>query len=718
MAEGERMNKRLIAAVIAGLFAAPAVAQQVDEPFRIRGSGSLGAIYTNSSSQDISKFDEYRDLSNGLLSNVFIQGTNNRTWFEGYGENFGRDDQYMYLRGGMYGLFKYGIYSNSIPHDLGVGLRTPFNGSGTNLQTAIFPQTDPGTWNTFDLGYKRVNNSGYLEWQGYSPWYVRFDGSQVKWDGSKMGSAALGTSPGNGFADLAFPVEYTSRNVSVEGGYQTSAMTFSISWLYSQFDNDNHTLNWSNPFFGNKLDATQLAPDNSYNKFTATGTYRALPWNSTLSARYTWAKTTSDVDLAAQQLSITTGTTVSAYLPTNPNVSTFNGEHVDQTFQLAWTAIPVANVDTRVYYFWTKKENNSTEVVFTPAATSNLLCAGAPCAPELFSYRKNNAGVDAWWRCAKGQRLGAGWDYVDLDVERPDYSSSKDNKFWIEYKNTMIADLAARLKYTYINRDSNFLLGNEGTGPADPAYLERFISRFDLQDLHSNQGKLMLDWSPMPLVGVSFEGIWKKNDYESVTFGRTTDKRDEYYLQVSYGDPSRWQVTAFGDLENIRYDSNHRQIGTLTAANANDPNAPPTSTNFNWSAQNKDQNWAVGVGLTWPINEQWMVKGSYIYYDTNGSADIQSQNNFGNPLPINQYDDTRRHSVNLKGTYQMNRNWSFTAGYAYEKYDYSDAAYNGYQYTIPFPAVSNNTSQSYLNGFHAFQNYTANIVYGLATYRF
>jgi hypothetical protein len=32
--------------------------------------------------------------------------------------------------------------------------------------------------------------------------------------------------------------------------------------------------------------------------------------------------------------------------------------------------------------------------------------------------------------------------------------------------------------------------------------------------------------------------------------------------------------------------------------------------------------------------------------------------------------------------------------------------------------LSNNTGQSYLNGYLAFTNYTANIVYLLATYRF
>jgi hypothetical protein len=116
--------------------------------------------------------------------------------------------------------------------------------------------------------------------------------------------------------------------------------------------------------------------------------------------------------------------------------------------------------------------------------------------------------------------------------------------------------------------------------------------------------------------------------------------------------------------------------------------------------------------------ERLLIKGSVLYYETDGSADISSQNNFGNPLPITAYDDTKRTSVNLKGIWTYDKNWSFTLGYAYERWRYNDAGYDGYQYTIPFPGVTTNTSQSYLNGYNAFNNYEANIFYLLANYKF
>ena len=239
------------------------------------------------------------------------------------------------------------------------------------------------------------------------------------------------------------------------------------------------------------------------------------------------------------------------------------------------------------------------------------------------------------------------------------------------------------------------------------------------------------------MLDFSLEYNWTDNKYKNISLGRTKDQRDSIYLSGGWGDVNRLRVTAFGDWENIRYDSFHRQVGAgscpttsggVTAVNCFDPSTPANSIAFNWSAKNKDRNWVVGAGLDWRAMERLLIKGSVLYYETDGSADIVSQNAsgafgsgsafFGNPLPINAYDDTKRTSVNIKGIWTYDKNWDFTLGYAYERWRYSDAGYNGYQYTIPFPGVTTNTSQSYLNGFNAFTNYESNIVYLLATYRF
>ena len=130
------------------------------------------------------------------------RGRNSTTWFQGYGENFGRTDQYMFLRGGMYDVFKAGAYLNDIPHTFSSTAYTPYTGSGGNLLTATFPlaalPTNPPTagWNGFKLGYDRRDAGGYAEWQKNSPWYFRADGNQVTFSGTKVGSGGQRHEPG------------------------------------------------------------------------------------------------------------------------------------------------------------------------------------------------------------------------------------------------------------------------------------------------------------------------------------------------------------------------------------------------------------------------------------------------------------------------------------------------------------------------------------------
>jgi MtrB/PioB family decaheme-associated outer membrane protein len=728
------MTKKTIAILVSSLFASGSALAQMQAPasapapapadqWTTQGSVSLGGIGSSESGQDKAKLQEYRDLSDGVLGGFDLRARNGLNWFDAYGENIGRDDMYLAARGGVYGLFKARIYTDWLKHDFALNAITPFAGAGTNTQTATFPQPNPATWFTTDIDYRRKNTGGYLEWQSFTPWYFRVDATHVSYDGSKIGSAANGTSPGNGFVDLALPVEYKVDTVSGEVGYNTPAMHLAANYTYSKFNNDNSTVTWNNPFFANGIDTTYLPPDNKSQRIGLNATFRQLPWNSTLAARYTWSKTESSADLATSVLG--GSSTAPAFVPTMPNVGTFNGKVENQTFTIALASSPTKELDTRVFYNYYKRKNDSTEVTYSGPS---VLCGGAPCEGLLFEYTKNNFGLDAYWRVARGHRIGAGYEYWNVDENREDYDHHTDNIFFVEYKNTVLDNLVARLKYSYMQRRSNFLLGNAGVDANDPAYLSRFVGRFDLANVNQNRIKFTLDWSPAPLLDFSLEALWKDNDYKDFTIGRTKDKRDEVYASVSYGDPSKMRFTLFGDVENIKYDSFHRNVGAGSCfatppnpeagPNCFDPNNPPNSIAYNWSATNKDQNWTVGIGLDWPLMDRLLVKASVLYYKTDGSADLSSQGGFGSLLPINDFDTSAKTSFNLKGIYDISKNWSMTAGYSYERYTYSDDRFNGYQHTIPFPGVTTNTSQSYLNGYGAFTPYRANIYYLVGTYHF
>lgn len=724
------MSKTQLSILIASLFvAAPALAQSDD--FLFKGSVTAGGIWSDvNDTKDSSKFSEYQDLSNGMLSNIGFTGRTSRSWIDAYGENFGRDDQYFSVRGGMYDVFKARAYTSSMPHNFLFNGLTPYVGSGGPTLTATFPNPNSANWQNVNIGYERKDTGGMIEFKSQSPWYFRVDGNQVRFEGTKIGAASNGTSPGNGYVDLALPVQTQTNNASFEGGYTTRTMTFTASYLTSTFGNSNETVSWNNPFWNNGVDRTYLAPENTYQRFALNGTIRALPWSSTLAARYTWDESKSTANVASLALDApNTGGTSPFYRATNPTESTFNGKETRQTFTLGWSATPLAGLDTRAYYNWQKMNNEGNEIEFN--SVGGLLCAGAPCANDLWHYEKQNAGVDAYWRINKGNRFGVGYDWNNIKQNRFDFDDTTNNVFFAEWKNTSRDNLTARLKYTYNQRRSTFLLGDEGVNANDPAYLERFVRAFDLANVDQQKVKLVLDWSPTDMVGVAVEYQYKDNKYKDTALGRTKDTRNEIFANLTYGAPSSWRLTLFGDYEEVKYDSSHRYVGAgtcpsvsatppppITATNCFDPSTEPNRLAYNWSANVKTNNWLIGVGLDFPAGDKLMVTGSLLYEQTDGSSDMTAQNNYGNPLPLPNYPNVKITSFNLKGVYTVDKNWSVTGGYAYQKYDYTDDAFTGYQNTIPYPGVTNNTSQSYLNGWNANQPYNANIVYLLGTYKF
>jgi MtrB/PioB family decaheme-associated outer membrane protein len=722
------MKPRLLAILVANLFIGAPLAFAAEGDMRYTGSIGLGYQGSTVDSDDPSKLNEYRDLQPGALSNFELKGRGDRSYLDVFGENFGRDDVYVDMRGGRYGTLKYQLYGNELRHNFGSGpgARSPYtSGIGTSTLTGTFPSTNVATWATFDHSYERRDWGGNFEYSGGSPWYVRADGNEVTRKGTNVFAAAQGTSPGNGFVDLPAPIDYTTRNLSLEGGYSSKRGHFAVSFMQSNFYNDNERLNFSNGFFSPanpfNYDTAVLPPDNELRRIAANGNLRQLPWTSTLAGRLTYSKLTNNVAVLPTILS--TGSTNPATASSSP---TFDGEIVKSTAALSLSSHPLRDLDTKLYYNWAKEDNNSTHLTFSPTAASGLQCSGGPCTPEPFEYRKNNVGVEAGWRVTRGNKLTAGYDYSDTERERIDFVRNIDNRYSLEWRNSSLDTLVGRLKYQFLDRNSTYDL------PASAAVInpmEPFVRKFDLANVNQNLAKLVLDYSPRPLFDLGFEAIYKKNDYKDTQLGRTDDIRQEYYASFAYGDPKSVRFIVFGDIELVEFNSSHR-VGGGTPVTS-DPSQPPnplppaTATTYNWKAKNKDTSWMVGLGADWAAMPRLTFKASAIYAETDGSVDFAAVASGGvtpvvpvngtssSLLPIVNSDDTKRTSLNLKAVYRVDRHWELTGGYAYEKYEYKDIGYDGFAYVAGAGA-----SASYMTGQYAFQPYTANIFYAMGTYKF
>ena len=748
------MKAKILPILIANLFAvaAPAIAQETGTG-AFRGMVGIGGQGTNVNAKDEAKFNEYRDMSNGVLSVFDLKGRGDQFYLDAFGENFGRTDQYIDVRGGMYGIFKGRVYSNYIPHNFGWGPnggRTPYAGSGNadliatfpqlpttaNPVTGPFPNSNVPPWNSIDFGYERRDNGLMFELSANTPFYARAEANEVTLSGLKATAAAQGTSPGQGFVDLPTPVEYKTKTYFVEGGYQSKAAHFAVNWTQSKFENGNEMLRWSNGYFStnaaSNLDASPQAPDNTLTKIAMNGVLRQLPFNSTLSGRYTYSKLDNNVGILSPALNATgSGTGANTGLPTglgyyatNPNPSTFDGNIKTQTASLAFSSNWTRQLDSRIYWNWLDRENNNSEVNFTGLVTG-LLCTGTTpngtCSNGLFAYKKNNFGGEVGYRINANHRLLGGYDWLEIKREDSDAEKTTDNRFWVQWNSNWLDNsLLARVKYQYLDRDTDFLHSNVGVPPSDPLFMVPYVSQYSWAPLKQNLFKLTMDWSPIPLLDLGLEAYYKDNDYKDTVLGRTSDKRQQYYGSIGWGDPSKLRLLAFGDYEQIKYDSYHRSISNLTAPDAYNPNAPATAQNYNWDAKNTDKNWLLGLGADWAVMQSLTLKASYLWSKTNGNVDFTPQTIAASGLPaatfvnISNYDNTRRQALVLSATWAFEKNWSLMGGYSYEKYSRDDIQYNNYLYTIP--AAGRQTS--YLSGVYAYPDYTANIFFARLMYKF
>ena len=655
-----------------------------------------------------------------MLSNFGFTGRNSTSWIDAYGENFGRDDTYFSARGGMYDVFKARAYTNWMPHNFLFNGITPFAGSGTSNQTATFQKPNLGTWTNVDIGYERKDTGGYFEWQRQSPWYFRVDGNQVKTQGSKVGGSSNTTSPGGGYVDLALPVEYETNNVAFEAGYTTRTMTFTASFLNSNFSNNNPYVNWNNPSFGSNVDRTYLPPDNQYQRLALNGVGSRPAVE--LDAGGAIHLGQDDERFCGQQHGPERrGFGRLHQPPARPRELRRRRGPADVHAGLGGDAGDEPRHEVLLQLAEDEERQHRRDLLPERRVELRRHVRERPVGLQEAERR-----VDAWYRINRNNRIGGGYDYNHITQNRLDFDDTSTNTFWLEYKYSGTEGLGVRLKYSYLDRNSDYLESHAGANANDPLYLTRYTRAFDLADMKQDRVKLTIDWSPADNMGIALEGIYKDNDYDDTTLGRTGDKRWELFANLTYGTPSSWRLNLFGDYEKVKYDEYHRYISNPSCTsgtpppgpNCHDPATPPTVNAYNWASTVKNDNWLIGLGVDYPVNEALMVTGSVLYEKTDGSADFASQNNYGNPLPLTVYPNVKTTSLNLKGVYRFNKNWSVTGGYAYQKYDYSDDQFNGYTNTIPFPGLTTGSSQSYLNGWNAYTPYNANIFYLLATFKF
>lgn len=726
------MRPTVISLVVAGAFLpAGAALAQMNVSGYVSGDLLSTEIKGEATQSNPFVFDKYKDMRSGATVNTDIRGEGPGYHLRFFSENIGRDDMFLELSGGRYGLFKYSVYRDDVIHHLTHNAITPYSGVGTNTLTLTLPVPTTAAWNRFDYEIKHENTGGTFEWKpAPSPFYVRATFNQKETNGVRPNGNLTGNSPGGPSIELPMVVNFTTTDASAEAGYATKASLYSVNLSWSRFRAHDEFMNWRNPILtaGVTNVQTTIAPDNNLWKIGGNAVWKQLPMASSLALRGTYARLTND------QTILPTGTAVAGttgqLVNMNPNTPNFNGKNIYKTFSASLTSNPMRALDSRVYFNWTKKDNESTHVTFRPVnAVTGLTTqncdlnlttgvAGATCSNELFHYRKANAGIDLQYRLSAQNRIAGGWDYTDTKRERIDVDRNKENKVYVELKNNTLEAVTAKVKYQHLRRRGDFQLGGlnpaggTGTSGVNNLFFLKEQKRFDVADLDQDLFKLALDSSPWQHVDLGAELIYKNNKYKDTTIGRQKDNRRELYLTAAAGDPKGFRVNAFFDYEKTYYDSKH-WVGNVNPATFP---AAISGTQYLWEGKVKDDNWVIGLGADWRATARLMFKGSLTWQKTDGTVGLASNTALAPLQNVTNYDSFRRDTLNLRAIYAFSKQFEGTLGWAYDRFQYSDIQMDGYQYITPATAAA--SGRTYFSGAYAFPDYRAQTVYATLKYNF
>ena len=214
---------------------------------------------------------------------------------------------------------------------------------------------------------------------------------------------------------------------------------------------------------------------------------------------------------------------------------------------------------------------------------------------------------------------------------------------------------------------------------------------------------------------------WKDVPYSDTILGLQSVRSNEWHVDADYLILKRVKLFGYFDFEYAKMDQKQRTF--TSGLNAN-PALPPTATAFDWTATQTDWNWAYSLGSeVYAVPNKLNFRFQYSYIKSRGYVDYTYLLGI-NPLPatrnqnnidINGFDSYTLNYFLTKLTYTPVKQVALSLGWLYEKYNYDDAQYNGYQY---LPLSSLGARLGYLTGAYANQNYRANVYFLSASYLF
>jgi hypothetical protein len=423
--------------------------------------------------------------------------------------------------------------------------------------------------------------------------------------------------------------------------------------------------------------AFSLPPDNTYYKGAFKGAVN-LPYNSKFSTNIGLSRGKSETSI----LSLIS--------------SDYEGRVDTKNYDFVFSSNPVRFLDAKLYYRYYKWDNKSEDDL---GVVENFL-----------DYNKNTFGMDLGLKLPAQFYLSGGYKYVKTKRDEEGQTDpalvlpySKDNIYSVDLRWGGLDFMAFKVGYEKLDRDADYQTSESEARTAK-------IFSYAAQDRDTY--KASLDIFPLENLNFGFEYQHKDTDYTETTYGLTTDKRNEFNISADYMIGNRAKLYGFSDYETIKFVQ-------MTARSLS--GADRTT-----EIKHKDNSYGYGLGTeVYVIPKKLTLIFQHDYLKSNGGVDITFNDTLlfadagvtganNDIIDISRWDDYTRYSFKVKGVYNFTKSLATSLGYGYERFKYSDAQLDGYQYV---PATSGSNG-GYLTGAYKDQSYGAHLIFAGLTYKF
>ncbi|MCB1008537.1 MAG: MtrB/PioB family outer membrane beta-barrel protein [Acidobacteria bacterium] len=701
-------------------------------------------VYDVDVDTDSSKFNEYRDWSNGFqVPRIKISGEDAESGrYLDFSANWvGRRDARYGFEYGVSGKWGLMVDYNKIPHRFG------------NDGKILFAETSPGRWELSDaiqgnlqatlvarkaaglpINYQYLAGllDPYLSASALIDLDLQRDRTHVAFELGKMGRLAwnldykyenrtgerpYGSSFGFGnVVELPEPIDYNTTDATLSGELKGKNGGLTFGYHYSKFENENASMIWDNPFRltdsthpsaysapssttvdGSSLGEAALSPDNDAGWLFVNGRFRAGNWN--LNGGITYGTMEQNDALLPYALN------------TAIDGENFNGSHLDPTLI---SSLPTANADNKVdvlnitanakttfgeafdlsfKYRYYDYDNGSKRIEFPGYVRYHAVWEEIGRITVPSSYTVADYGAEFGWSFGKTSRLGFSYTLESWDRTYREIDSSDEDIFKISYDGRFgIMDLRAAYEFGdrsisdyHTEAQEESFIHPEGIN--NQPDLRKYDEAAREYDSFYAQATFMLGERSDLTLGFNT----RNDDYKDSKFGLTEDEITQYNAEYSISLNDAGNLYIFWNHTERTNSLYGRQSGGSLSTNPLD----------DWGADFEELNDTIGLGWARDFGS-WNVDLHGTYNKSDGKADIYSPPG-GTPnigVGFDDYEDIEIFSARVKVDYQILENLSVGLDYLYEDYTYDTFLTRGLTYYMPAALLLNPN----------FSDYTANVI--------